>query len=106
MVALFSSLLTDSEIGNANLTLRQFAVLESVYQPNHTAPGVRELTHSLNISKPSVTRSLDRLSVLGLIDRRTDPVDRRLVVIRTTKTGSAFVKRLRGLCASGMQAAA
>ena len=48
-----------------DLTMRQLAVLLTVYitAPPHT---VRGLAANLNISKPAVTRALDRLSDLGL----------------------------------------
>jgi DNA-binding MarR family transcriptional regulator len=42
----------------------------------------------LRISKPAVTRVADRLEALGLVRRRTDPDDRRSVLLQRTVAGS------------------
>ncbi|HIJ39339.1 MAG TPA: MarR family transcriptional regulator [Rhodospirillaceae bacterium] len=74
-----------------DLSARQMALLLTVYllsQP-HT---VRGLAIALNISKPAVTRALDRLSELGLIRRKVDEADRRSVLIQRTVKGSVFLR--------------
>jgi DNA-binding MarR family transcriptional regulator len=73
-----------------DLSARQIAVLLTVYmtQPPHT---VRELAASLNISKPAVTRALDKLSGLDLVRRKTDEHDRRSVLVQRTVKGSVFL---------------
>jgi len=73
-----------------DLSARQLALLLTVYlvDPPHT---VRGLAKTLNISKPAVTRALDRLSVLGFIKRKRDPEDRRNVLIQRTVKGSVFL---------------
>ncbi len=74
-----------------DLTARQTAMLLAVYlmEPPHTVRGLVEL---LRISKPAVTRSIDRLSDLGLVDRRIDDGDRRSVLIQRTVRGSDFLR--------------
>ena len=74
-----------------DLTARQMAVLLSVYMttPSHT---VRGLSATLLVSKPAVTRALDRLSELGLIKRKTDEADRRSVLVQRTVKGSVFLR--------------
>jgi len=62
---------------------------------------VRGLTERLAIAKPSVTRTLDRLEVLGLVQRVPDPDDGRSVLIRATKAGSAYVGHFRRLTGGG-----
>jgi DNA-binding MarR family transcriptional regulator len=52
------------------------------------------LAGTLNISKPAVTRGVDRLEELDLALRRGDPEDRRSVLIMPTDSGRAFVKEL------------
>src|SRR3546814_15632070 len=49
-----------------DLSSRQMAVLLTVYltPPPHT---VRGLAEGLNVSKPAITRSLDRLSAIGML---------------------------------------
>jgi DNA-binding MarR family transcriptional regulator len=74
-----------------DLSARQFAVLLTVYltPPPHT---VRGLAQSLNVSKPAVTRALDRLSGLDFIRRKRDDVDRRNVLVQRTVKGSVYLR--------------
>jgi len=73
-----------------DLSARQMALLLTVYRttPPHT---VRGLAQSLNISKPAVTRALDRLGEYGLLRREVDEADRRSVLVRRTETGETFL---------------
>ena len=74
-----------------DLSARQMALLLTVYltPPPHT---VRGLAITLNVSKPAITRALDRLSELGLIKRKTDDTDRRSVLVQRTVKGSVFLR--------------
>jgi DNA-binding MarR family transcriptional regulator len=76
-----------------DLTARQLAILLTVYTlpPPHT---VRGLAAGLGISKPAVTRALDRLSELGLTRRMREPADRRSVVVSRTVKGAVFLSDL------------
>ena len=73
-----------------DLSARQMALLLTVYltPPPHT---VRGLATALNVSKPAITRALDRLSEYGLIRRKVDELDRRSVLIQRTVKGSVFL---------------
>ncbi len=73
-----------------DLSARQMSILLTVYTlaPPHT---VRGLSESLNISKPAVSRALDRLGTLGYIRRRRDDYDRRSVQIQRTVKGAVFL---------------
>ncbi len=73
-----------------DLTTRQMAILLTVYltPPPHT---VRGLAKSLNISKPAVTRALDRLGRLELARRKRDEDDRRNVLVQRTVKGSVYL---------------
>ncbi|MEE8444648.1 MAG: MarR family transcriptional regulator [Alphaproteobacteria bacterium] len=79
-----------------DLTARQLAVLLIVYvsEPPHT---VRGLAAALNVSKPAITRAIDRLSELNLVRRRIDEADRRNVLIQRTVPGSVFVSEYTDL---------
>lgn len=79
-----------------DLSARQLAVLLviGVGQGMHT---VRGLAARLNISKPAISRSLDRLCVLGLADRAPDPRDGRSVLVIPTVAGLEHVAELRQL---------
>jgi DNA-binding MarR family transcriptional regulator len=74
-----------------DLSARQMALLLTVYliQTDHT---VRGLAITLNVSKPAVTRALDRLSEYGLVRRKVDEADRRSVLIQRTVKGSVFLR--------------
>ena len=74
-----------------DLSARQMALLLTVYltPPPHT---VRGLAATLNISKPAITRALDRLTEFGLVKRKVDDQDRRSVLIQRTVKGSVFLR--------------
>lgn len=84
--ALVSSVRNDSP----DLTARQMAILLSVYVgegPNT----VRGLALTLNVSKPAISRALDRLGELGYIRRQRDETDRRSVIVQRTVAGAVFM---------------
>ena len=74
-----------------DLSQRQMAVLLGVYltPPPHA---VRGLARDLRISKPAVTRALDRLGGLEFLRRKTDQDDRRSVLLQRTVKGSVFLR--------------
>lgn len=82
-----------------DLSARQLSVLLiiSIEKGPHT---VRGLAARLNVSKPAVTRSLDRLQDLELAGREPDPRDRRSVLVVPTKSGRAYIETVRGLMAA------
>jgi len=73
-----------------DLSARQMALLLSVYMEvgPHT---VRGLALALKISKPAVSRALDRLGELGYIRRQRDDFDRRNVLVQRTSAGATFL---------------
>ena len=81
-----------------DLTQRQMALLLTVYLTPE-AQTIRGLAHGLEISKPSVSRALDRLTEYQLIMRRTDPLDRRSVLVQRTAQGQAYIAELERLSA-------
>jgi DNA-binding MarR family transcriptional regulator len=50
------------------------------------------LAATLNVSKPAITRALDRLTELGMIKRKVDETDRRSVLVQRTVKGSVFLR--------------
>ena len=79
-----------------DLSARQLGVLLTCYLQDgaHT---VRGLAAELNVSKPAITRALDRLGELDLARRKVDPMDRRSVLVQRTLKGTAFLRDLRGI---------
>ncbi len=81
-----------------DLSARQLGVFLTCYLQDgaHT---VRGLAADLNVSKPAITRALDRLGELDLARRKVDPMDRRSVLVQRTVKGTAFLRDLRGIMA-------
>jgi DNA-binding MarR family transcriptional regulator len=79
-----------------DLTARQLGVLLTCYlqEGPHT---VRGLSADLRVSKPAITRALDRLGEADLIRRKVDPLDRRSVLVQRTTKGGAFLRDLRNV---------
>jgi DNA-binding MarR family transcriptional regulator len=77
--------------GEPDLTNRQMALLLVVYlMPGpHT---VRGLARMLNVSKPVVTRALNRLGALGYLARQRDDTDKRNIFIARTSEGATFLE--------------
>lgn len=82
-----------------DLSARQMAVLLTVYltSPPHT---VRGLAAQLKVSKPAITRALDRLSEFEMIRRKRDETDRRNILVQRTIVGSVFLREWGELVAA------
>lgn len=76
--------------GEPDLTNRQMALMLLVYlDPGpHT---VRGLAKALNVSKPVVTRALNRLGALGYLRRQRDETDKRNIFVARTPEGADFL---------------
>lgn len=87
-----------------DLSARQLGVLLTVYLGDgpHT---VRGLAAELKVSKPAITRALDRLGELDLARRKVDPMDRRSVLVQRTLKGAAFLRDLRSTMGEAAAAA-
>lgn len=85
-----------------DLSARQLGVFLTVYlsEGPHT---VRGLAAALNVSKPAITRALDRLGELDLARRKVDPADRRSVLVQRTVKGSGFLRELRQMMVEAEQ---
>ncbi len=88
----------------ADLSARQLGVLLTCYlrEGPHT---VRGLAAELKVSKPAITRALDRLAELDLTRREVDQLDRRSVLVRSTPRGVTFLKDLRTIMGEAIIAA-
>ena len=81
-----------------DLSSRQLGVFLTCYLKDG-AQTVRGLAAELNVSKPAITRALDRLGELDLARRKVDPADRRSVLVQRTLKGQSFLRDLRGIMA-------
>jgi len=82
--------------GDPDLTNRQMAILLLVGQTQgpHT---VRGLASRLTVSKPVVTRALNKLASLGFLRRQRDEADKRNIFISVTERGGRFLERFQTL---------
>jgi DNA-binding MarR family transcriptional regulator len=101
-------ILRDTVVGTVrrdgpDLSARQFGVFLVCYleDAQHT---VRDLAARLDVSKPAITRSLDRLEELGLARRGPDPRDRRSVLVLRTRKGQDLLTDIRSLMAAAAKA--
>ncbi|MCC6626952.1 MAG: MarR family transcriptional regulator [Chloroflexi bacterium] len=86
-----------------DLSMAQTKVL---FVLHHDGPArVSHLADALDVSAPSMTGTLERLVRQGLVERRDDPSDRRLVIIAPTAAGQALVERLQQGRRAQLQAA-
>jgi DNA-binding MarR family transcriptional regulator len=79
-----------------DLSARQLGVFLTCYlrDGGHT---VRGLAAELKVSKPAITRALDRLGEFDLARRKVDPLDRRSILVQRTLKGAAFLRDLRSI---------
>ena len=77
-----------------DLSARQLGVFLTV-DLSEGPPTVRGLAADLNVSKPAITRALDRLGEFDLARRKLDPMDRRSVLVQRTVGGAALLRDLR-----------
>ena len=87
-----------------DLSARQLGVFLTCYlhDGGHT---VRGLASDLNVSKPAITRALDRLGELDFARRKVDPLDRRSILVQRTLKGAAFLRDLRSIMGDATTAA-
>lgn len=76
-----------------DLTARQLTAFLAIYTQEETLT-VSSLAEMMNISRPGVTRVMDRLVHFDLISREEDRDDRRRVLARRTARGAVFYREL------------
>ncbi len=77
-----------------DLTARQLTTLLTVYLQDEVH-SVSSLARMLNISRPGVTRILDRLVDAELVSRAEDAADRRRVLVYRTPSGTQYMRDLQ-----------
>jgi DNA-binding MarR family transcriptional regulator len=93
IVVLHGTLLALVRRDGRDLTARQLTAFLSVFmdEQTHTVSSLAELLH---ISRPGVTRIMDRLVQFDLVAREEDREDRRRVLVRRTPRGATFFREL------------
>jgi DNA-binding MarR family transcriptional regulator len=74
--------------------------VEEGAEPNSIGLKVSEISNKLLIATPTATQQITALEAQGFVERRIDPVDRRVVRVQLTEKGAAITDqaktRLRG----------
>ncbi|MDG0809065.1 MarR family winged helix-turn-helix transcriptional regulator [Cohnella rhizosphaerae] len=55
---------------------------------------VSEISGKLNVTSPTITQHINSLEAQELVSRHADPADRRVVRIRLTEQGKAYIQRI------------
>ena len=79
-----------SEEQAPDLSLRQMGILLLTATEAGTAT-VKSLSNDLNISRPAVSRALDRLEAEGFVRRMPHLTDRRMVVLEVVPSGWRYL---------------
>ncbi|ADO82912.1 MarR family winged helix-turn-helix transcriptional regulator [Ilyobacter polytropus] len=84
------SIETSKELGSYDMQIKQFHYLTLIDKtPNMTSS---ELSEILNITKPSVTEIINKLTTLGCVYRGQSELDKRVFYIKLTEKGKKIVK--------------
>lgn len=75
-----------------NLTIGQLKSLFFIESEGGT--NVKKLATALGVTPPDVTRIVDRLVKQGLVNRRENPKDRRMLLLQATEKGRTLLARL------------
>lgn len=74
------------------LSRKQYGVLRSIRRTGEAGATVNEVRRQLTDLKADVTRLIDRLERDGLVERRHDRADRRVVRVLLSKAGKKVLK--------------
>lgn len=102
---LMDTLVATVSSDSPDLTARQLTVFLKIYLEPGIDHTVRGLAAMLSVSKPAISRALDRLEELDFTKRETDRLDLRSVIARRTPTGSAYLRTLGGYMAEASKSA-
>lgn len=75
------------------VSFNEYDVMYTLSRASDRSLRLRELTKSVLLTQPSISRLVDRLAARGLVDKLPDPHDARGTVIRLTDAGSERFRR-------------
>lgn len=92
----------DAALAELNVKAQYIGILMSLMrEPTATPAG---LSRQLGVDSGLMTRMLDRLDALGLLDRSRDTMDRRVVNLQLTAAGRAASRRVAELAPNVLNA--
>jgi MarR family transcriptional regulator for hemolysin len=77
----------DEQLSRHGVRLGQHVLLEALWQDDGLTPG--EIAGRTFLTTPTVVNTATRMEAAGLLERRPDPADRRLVRLYLTPKGRA-----------------
>lgn len=88
-------LVSENAANNAGLHPQQHQLLLTVAGvPEGRSPSIAYAAEALGLKHNTVVELVDRCEQQGLLERTTDPADRRRVCLRTTARGQKILNRL------------
>jgi DNA-binding MarR family transcriptional regulator len=78
----------------AGVSPTQYQLLLFIRGSSRRALAIAELAEKLQIRHQSAVGLVDRCERVGLVRRRRDPVNRRRVLVETTRRGASLLRRL------------
>ena len=108
MYALASYLMRSSNVGAFNTIAElelSFTQIKALCALDMDSDGrsVKALADSMSVSLAAMSRAVDCLHDRGLVDRREDPLDRRMKRVRLTEAGRAITNSLNEARLATMQ---
>lgn len=80
-----------SHIGRLSLCISDFSVLELLLHKGATP--VNRIGKKVMLTSGSITPAVDRLEKRGFVERKNDPLDRRVRLVRLTASGRNFIAK-------------
>lgn len=88
------NVITNATKQKETLSVRQLGILSMVYI-NHIHASVDHYARTLNLSKPAVTKALNRLEELRLVKRIPSWEDKRKITVVPTSYGQDYIQRIQ-----------
>lgn len=91
IIAVLNETFTES-IDTHDISRSGFLVLVELYfaEKNELTPA--QLAERIEISRASITATLDKLEKIGFIERLPHPSDRRMIIVRMKKAGKVHIE--------------
>lgn len=90
----FSRLLKGTMSFNSELSrLSMLQIQALVFLKKHDEAQMGEIAQHFNIELPSATSLVNKITKLGLVERKADKNDRRVVIIALTKEGRTLLQQ-------------
>lgn len=89
---------SDSEHLN-RITVNQARIFGYIFSRGGEGPiRISTLAHDLDVTPAAAGQAVDRLVKAGMVDRETDPTDRRALVISISKKGREHLREYQARC--------